>query len=165
MITSLGHSPYASTRCSKKALVLPSSLTKKGSPSGCGDPGAHKSKLPFPCAVKPRKITTKEGYLFAEAKANEWHLEAVPAHVDNVGEVDGKGKAAAWAVRQPAKHTGSSERKAPWTLGRRFSRSCSARAWGACPIGRWTAPKRPVSPRRTGAWIAVVRDYGLSKLN
>jgi len=59
----------------------------------------------------------KEGYLFAEAKANEWHLEAVPAHVDNVGEVDGKGKAAAWAVRQPAKHTGSSERKAPLDFG------------------------------------------------
>ena len=34
----------------------------------------------------------KEGYLFAEAKANEWHLEAVPAHVDNVGEVDGEGR-------------------------------------------------------------------------
>ena len=29
VITSFGHCPYVSTRCSKKALVLPSSLTKK----------------------------------------------------------------------------------------------------------------------------------------
>jgi len=51
VIMYFGHFPYASTRCSKKALVLPSSLTKKdqGKPHfGVRDPGLHRSRPLYP---------------------------------------------------------------------------------------------------------------------
>gem|GEM_PF-4953406 len=51
VITSFGHCPYVPTRCSKKhwCCFRPSQRKAQGKPpSGCGGPGPHKSKPPFP---------------------------------------------------------------------------------------------------------------------